>query len=88
MSNRRLSARDYKSVRRGGLNLARLRDLGMGLAAGLLVALLFWLYGSAMWASLCALGMFTWGFFALSACVSLVTLLVTANVGAMLYKEE
>ena len=39
MSNRRLSARDYKSVRRGGLNLARLRDLGLGLAAGLLVAL-------------------------------------------------
>lgn len=40
MSNRRLTARDYKSVRRGGLNLARLRDLGLGLAAGLLVALI------------------------------------------------
>jgi cell division protein FtsN len=39
VSNRRLTARDYKSVRRGGLNLARLRDLGLGLAAGLLVAL-------------------------------------------------
>jgi hypothetical protein len=38
VSNRRLTARDYKSVRRGGLNLARLRDLGFGLAAGLLVA--------------------------------------------------
>jgi hypothetical protein len=40
VSNRRLTARDYKSVRRGGLNLARLRDLGLGLAAGLLVALI------------------------------------------------
>jgi cell division septation protein DedD len=40
VSNRRLTGRDYKSVRRGGLNLARLRDLGLGLAAGLLVALI------------------------------------------------
>jgi hypothetical protein len=40
VSNRRLTARDYKSVRRGGLNMARLRDLGLGLAAGLLVALI------------------------------------------------
>ena len=39
MSNRRLTARDYKSVRRGGLNLHRWRDLAMGLGAGLLVAL-------------------------------------------------
>lgn len=39
MSNRRLSARDYKGVRRGGLNLGRWRDLGIGLGAGLLVAL-------------------------------------------------
>ena len=40
MSNRRLSARDYKSVRRGGLDLARWRDLGMGFGAGLLIALI------------------------------------------------
>ena len=39
MSNRRLTARDYKSVRRGGLELARLRDLSLGLCAGLLIAL-------------------------------------------------
>ncbi len=39
MSNRRLTARDYKSVRRGGLDLGRWRDLGIGLGAGLLVAL-------------------------------------------------
>ncbi len=39
MSNRRLSARDYKSVRRGGLDLARWRDLGLGFGAGLLIAL-------------------------------------------------
>jgi sporulation related protein len=40
VSHRRLPGRDYKSVRRGGLNLTRLRDLGLGLAAGLLVALI------------------------------------------------
>jgi len=40
VSNRRLTARDYKTVRRGGLGLERLRDLGLGLATGLLVALI------------------------------------------------
>ncbi len=39
MSNRRLTARDYKGVRRGGFNLGRWRDLGIGCGAGLLVAL-------------------------------------------------
>ena len=39
MSGRRLTGRDYKGVRRGGLERGRLRDLGIGLAAGLLVAL-------------------------------------------------
>ncbi len=42
MSNRRLTARDYKSVRRGGLDLARWRDLGIGFSAGLLVALVIY----------------------------------------------
>ena len=39
MNGRRLTGRDYKGVRRGGLERARLRDLGTGLAVGLLVAL-------------------------------------------------
>jgi cell division protein FtsN len=39
VSNRRLTARDYKSVGRGGPGLARLRDLGLGFGAGLLIAL-------------------------------------------------
>jgi hypothetical protein len=39
VSNRRLTARDYKGVRRGGLDLGRWRDLALGFAAGLLVAL-------------------------------------------------
>ena len=38
MSGRRLTGRDYKGVRRGGLERQRLRDLGTGLALGLLVA--------------------------------------------------
>jgi len=42
VSNRRLTARDYKSVRRGGLALARWRDLGIGLGVGLLVALVIY----------------------------------------------
>ncbi len=43
MSNRRLSGRDYKSVRRGGLDLARWRDLGLGFGAGLLIALIVYI---------------------------------------------
>lgn len=40
MSPRRLTARDYKSVRRGGFDWHRWRELGIGLGAGLLVALI------------------------------------------------
>ncbi len=39
MSNRRLTARDYKSVSRGGIDWHRWRELGIGLGIGLLVAL-------------------------------------------------
>ena len=39
MSNRRLTARDYKSVNRGGFDWHRWRELGIGLGIGLLVAL-------------------------------------------------
>jgi cell division protein FtsN len=39
VNNRRLTARDYKGVGRGGPGLRRLRDFGLGLAAGLLIAL-------------------------------------------------
>jgi cell division protein FtsN len=42
VSNRRLTGRDYKSVRRGGLTLGRWRDLGLGFGAGLLVALVIY----------------------------------------------
>ena len=39
MSNRRLTARDYKGVGRAGPGLRRLRDVGLGFAAGLLLTL-------------------------------------------------
>jgi cell division protein FtsN len=39
VSARRLTSRDYKSSRRGGLNLARWKEYGIGFAAGLAVAL-------------------------------------------------
>ena len=42
MSNRRLTGRDYKGVRRGGLALGRWRDLGLGFGLGLLVALVIY----------------------------------------------
>jgi cell division protein FtsN len=38
VSGKRLTGRDYKGVRRGGIGRQRLRDLGTGLALGLLVA--------------------------------------------------
>jgi cell division protein FtsN len=40
VSQRRLSARDYKSVQRGGFDWQRWRELGIGLGLGLLVALI------------------------------------------------
>jgi cell division septation protein DedD len=40
VSQRRLTARDYKSVRRGGFDWQRWRELGIGLGLGLLVALI------------------------------------------------
>jgi len=39
VSNRRLTAKDYKTVRRGGLDFTRLREFGLGLGLGLLVTL-------------------------------------------------
>jgi cell division protein FtsN len=42
VSNRRLTARDYKSVGRGGPGLARLRDMSLGFGAGLLIALVIY----------------------------------------------
>ena len=42
MSNRRLTGRDYKSVRRGGFDLGRWRDVGIGFGAGLLIALVIY----------------------------------------------
>jgi hypothetical protein len=42
VSNRRLTGRDYKSVRRGGLDLGRWRDLGIGFGVGLLIALVIY----------------------------------------------
>jgi cell division protein FtsN len=42
VSHRRLTARDYKGVGRGGPGLARLKDLGLGFGLGLLVALVIY----------------------------------------------
>jgi cell division protein FtsN len=42
VSHRRLTARDYKGVGRGGPGLARLKDLAIGFGVGLLVALVIY----------------------------------------------
>ena len=42
MSQRRLTARDFKGSRRGGFDLGRWREFGIGLGAGLLVALVIY----------------------------------------------
>jgi cell division protein FtsN len=42
VSNRRLTGRDYKSVGRGGFDLGRWRDVGIGFSAGLLIALVIY----------------------------------------------
>jgi cell division protein FtsN len=42
MSQRRLTARDFKGARRDGLDLRRWREFGIGLAAGLVVALVIY----------------------------------------------
>jgi hypothetical protein len=61
---------------------------GPGPGTATKVGLLFWVFGGAIWASLCVAGVFSWGFYAIGACVALVNTLVTANVGGMVYKED
>jgi len=39
----RLSTRDYKTPRRGGMDLAHWQQFGYGLGIGLLIALLVWI---------------------------------------------
>jgi hypothetical protein len=61
---------------------------GPGPGTATRAALVFWLFGGAIWASVCLMGMFSWGFWCITGCVYLVNLVLAANVGAMLYKEE
>jgi len=42
LSQRRLTARDFKGARRGGFDFARWREFGIGLGAGLVVALVIY----------------------------------------------
>ncbi len=42
MSQRRLTARDFKGARRSGFDFARWREFGIGLGAGLIVALVIY----------------------------------------------
>jgi len=60
---------------------------GPGAGTAVKAAVLFWLIGGATWAFTSLMGLFGWGFYFASAACSLVNLLASAYVGAMLYKE-
>jgi hypothetical protein len=51
-------------------------------------ALLLWMFGSCIWASFSVIGMFSWKFFGVGAGLSLVSLVIAANAGAVVYKES
>jgi hypothetical protein len=51
-------------------------------------ALLLWMFTACVWASFAVVGMFSWQFFAIGSAVSLVTLVLGANAGAIVYKES
>jgi hypothetical protein len=61
---------------------------GAGAKTAAIAAAQVWLVGGVIYAFMVAMGMFTWGFFLLGSIASLVNLMVSTQVGAMLYKEE
>ncbi|HEY4658222.1 MAG TPA: hypothetical protein VIH11_01820 [Gemmatimonadaceae bacterium] len=60
---------------------------GAGPKTAVYAGLLFWLIGGVLWASLTAMGMWSWSFFALAACGYLVNMLVSSVAGAAVYTE-
>jgi hypothetical protein len=60
---------------------------GAGPGTAMKAGLLFFLFGGVLWSTLSVIGIFSWGFFAMSGAVFLVNMLVSAYVGAMVYTE-
>ena len=61
---------------------------GPGPKTAAIAALQVWLLSGILYSFLVAMGIYTWGYLALGAVAALVNLMVSAQVGAMLYKEE
>jgi len=61
---------------------------GAGPRAALFAGLQVWAISMLLYAAMTAMGMWTWGYFALGALAFLVCALAAAYVGGMLYKEE
>ena len=61
---------------------------GPGAGTAFRAAVLLWLASSVTWAFTSAMGVFSWGFFAISSLIALVNTSASAYVGAMLYKED
>jgi hypothetical protein len=61
---------------------------GPGAGTAVIVAVLFWLFGTLINTSSLMTGMFTMGFFWTAAIIGLVAYIVASIVGAAIYKEE
>lgn len=60
---------------------------GPGPKTAVYAGLYFWLLTGAVWASLAAIGMFSWGLYAMGGAAWLITSLAAAYVGGMIYTE-
>ena len=60
---------------------------GPGPKTAFIATVQVWLVGGIIYSFMVAMGMFTWGYFAIGAVATLVNLGVSTQVGAMVYKE-
>lgn len=61
---------------------------GPGPKTAALAGVQVWLVALLLYGSMTFIGMWTWGYFISAAVAFLVIMVIAANVGAMLYKEE
>jgi hypothetical protein len=61
---------------------------GAGVGTAVKAGILAWAVSGTTWFFTVAMGLFSIHFFLLSAAISLVSMLISAYVGAMLYKED
>jgi hypothetical protein len=61
---------------------------GAGAKTAMIAGLQIWLVGLLLYVGMTSMGMWTWGYMITGAFVFLVSMLIAAYVGGMLYKEE